>query len=65
MNNPLIFPIADQNTHKGSIGLTLRDWFAGLAMESMGARWNSETIALCSYEIADAMLKARDSKCSP
>lgn len=42
---------------------TLRDEFAGKAVEYVN--WNTNTIELCAkrcYEIADAMLKARDAK---
>jgi len=44
--------------------MTLRDWYAGLAMQGRVAneatfvKWNSQK----SYEFADAMLKAREAK---
>lgn len=40
----------------------LRDYFAGLAMRGyLGKGYNSaEVVATLSYEMADAMLKARD-----
>jgi len=43
----------------------LRDWFAGLAMQSMNSRPDYEdvpasVIALDSYTLADEMMKARE-----
>ena len=45
-------------------GMDLRDWFAGLAMQSMNSRPDYEdvpasVIALDSYTLADEMMKAR------
>ena len=51
-----------QVTHQG---MSLRDWFAGLAMQAAFAgvvarktNW-SEVVAANAYEMADAMLEAR------
>lgn len=49
----------------GSNGMTLRDYFAAKAMQSMNSRPDyddvaADAIALDSYELADAMLKARN-----
>jgi hypothetical protein len=49
----------------GSNGMTLRDYFAAKAMQSMNSRPDyddvaADAIALDSYALADAMLKARD-----
>jgi len=46
-------------------GMDLRDWFAGLAMQSMNSRPDYEdvpasVIALDSYTLADEMMKARE-----
>jgi len=46
-------------------GMDLRDWFAGLAMQSMNSRPDYEdvpasVIALDSYTLADEMMKARN-----
>jgi hypothetical protein len=42
-------------------GMTLRDYFAGQAMQGLIARYSSpETIANVAYHMADAMLKARE-----
>jgi hypothetical protein len=48
-------------------GMSLRDWFAGLAMQGELASQDSESIiesfellASYAYEVADAMMKARD-----
>lgn len=47
--------------------MTLRDYYAGLAMQSMNSREDyvdapADAIALDAYALADAMLKARDGK---
>ena len=44
-------------------GMTLRDYFAAKAMQSelMDREWQDiKSLALYAYDIADAMLKARD-----
>jgi len=49
-------------------GMTLRDWFAGMALQGQLASDNphsaipSENVAFYAWEIADAMLAARDGK---
>jgi len=44
-----------------SNGMTLRDYFAGQAMQGLIARYSSpETTANLAYHMADAMLKARE-----
>ena len=49
-----------------SEGMDLRDYFAGLAMQANRARnsqyENWSDLALDAYEMADAMLKAREPK---
>lgn len=48
-------------------GMSLRDWFAGMAMQGLatGLEWrsgrifNSDELAFDAYNIADAMLLAR------
>lgn len=70
MNNPPAFPVAyseDQDFHKG---MTLRDYFAAKAMQAIVGIQEAHdvavtgdfktTTALYAYEMADAMLKARD-----
>jgi len=69
MNNPPAFPvqsvyIEDQETN--SRGMTLRDYFAAMVLQGMYARKNFPTgimidTAKETYEMADAMLKARES----
>ena len=49
----------------GQVGMTLRDYFAAKAMQGFcsGSFWgeaNSDECAVAAYEMADAMLKARD-----
>ena len=42
---------------------TLRDEFAGRAMQVLkDSVWNFELLSKQAYELADAMLKARDAK---
>jgi hypothetical protein len=70
MENPSAFPIPDVRTHdgmgisEGSPGMTLRDWFAGLAMPVVTALLGrdvgtADMLARDAYTIADAMLAAR------
>jgi hypothetical protein len=57
------------HTHLGHNGLSMRDYFAAKAMQSFVARWAGhsshnaggcfEHMAGHAYELADAMLKAR------
>lgn len=57
------FPTDDYNVEKG---MSLRDWLAGRAMQSLvgGTGWAEEIehIAIRSYQMADAMLKQREAK---
>jgi len=58
------FPVTDMRTH-GSYGMTLRDWFAGLTLQGIcasgpGREWNNARLAKEAYQLADAMLKARE-----
>lgn len=44
-------------------GMTLRDWFAGMAMQGMLAaaeNHNTDELAVYAFDVADAMLKARE-----
>ena len=78
-NNEPAFPVPDVHHPNGQIeygscGMTLRDWFAGQAMQQFvdqrdHTMWISERdksarddIALAAYAIADAMLWARSDK---
>jgi hypothetical protein len=61
MNNPPAFPDWTKD------GMTLRDYFAAKAMQGMVSNpnysindWSKRDIAIQSYEMADAMLKARE-----
>ena len=65
------FPVADRLNFGPEVnqGMTLRDYFAAKAMQVHlnaigGAKWNSEdecarAVSRMSYEMADAMIKAR------
>jgi len=44
-------------------GMTLRDYFAAKAIEALIIRgWGLENASVKAFEIADAMLKAREAK---
>jgi hypothetical protein len=68
-NNIPAFPvqsvyIEDQETN--SRGMTLRDYFAAKAMQGFcasptGMEWANSRLAAEAYDLADAMLKARES----
>lgn len=54
---------ADGPTVMPSVGMSLRDYFAAQAIPFI--QWNAKDTGLCAkrcYEIADAMLKAREGK---
>ena len=60
--NPQAFPTGD-HTHGGHDGMTLRDWFAGQAMQGMladGSAWETAKLARDAYKAADAMLAERE-----
>ena len=45
-------------------GMTLRDYFAARAMQAMltgSDNWRESTVAELAYEMADAMMEARES----
>ena len=53
----------------GTPGMSLRDWFAGQVMAHMinlsmdgDNGWSAENVAYGCYNLADAMLKAREEK---
>ena len=64
MDNPSAFPEVpgDFNAYEGRPGMTLRDWFAGQAMNQFSeleSQIDFESMSIMCYEFADAMLKAR------
>ena len=75
MNNPPAFPsgndvtLGDWRSH-GHSGMTLRDYFAAKAMQGLMHNYHPcdflehngwiEDISMASYQLADAMLKARE-----
>lgn len=64
INNPFAFPISTIDGYNQK-GMTLRDYFAAKAMQSINFGSLSQYYldhAKQSYEIADAMLKAREEK---
>ena len=73
VNNPQAYPCLDNNGSGLSMrdpGMTLRDWFAGQALastmrlvtshESAPGEGMAQTFARRAYEMADAMLAARE-----
>jgi hypothetical protein len=66
MNNPPAFPCFDyiaQDGKENPKGMTLRDYFAAKAMPEIYQRVETggfERVAKLCYEMADAMLKARE-----
>ena len=62
---PFIEPEKDDNIKAYHSGMTMRDEFAKIAMLGMFAYWDENPdlefahIADCSYDMADAMMKAR------
>lgn len=59
-----VFPLMhDPNTHE--FGMTLRDYFAANAAQGICAsgpseEWTNKRIAAEAYDLADAMMKARE-----
>ena len=59
------FPRAGSDYVKAQEGMSLRDWLAGQVIQGLASDtayiWNrtNEEVATASYDIADAMLKAR------
>ena len=75
MNNPPAFPSGNEVVlgdwrSSGHSGMTLRDYFAAKAMQGLMHNYHPcdflehkgwlEDISMASYQIADAMLKARE-----
>ncbi len=66
MNNPPAFPYFGHTGWSQGNGMTLRDYFAAKAMQgycSNQQHTSSCTVELtadCAYEMADAMMKARE-----
>ena len=67
--NESAFPFSWENSLTGKTtiftGMSLRDYFAAKAMQSMNSREDyndvpAEFIAQDAYELADAMMKARE-----
>ena len=66
------FPMASGPCNDFEHGMSLRDWFAGKALAGMAGEYRTaqmytcefdetcESIAKSAYELADAMLKARE-----
>ena len=69
MNNPQAFPISGSQ-YQHTKGMTLRDYFAAKAMQGLMHNYHPcdflehkgwlEDISMASYQMANAMLKARE-----
>jgi hypothetical protein len=62
---PMSYAGSEVYTYPNQQGMTLRDWFAGQALVSMGVEYTDEchaSVAQCAYRYADAMLRAREVK---
>jgi hypothetical protein len=65
LNNPSAFPwvVDDGEKVKGQKGMTLRDYFAAMAMQGMlaNSEWGGSYISVSgdAYRMADKMLEAR------
>lgn len=64
------FPLPNTQQHGDAVlfygkpGMSLRDWFAGMALQGLLANMNNalhDSWARDAYNMADAMLKARQS----
>jgi hypothetical protein len=75
MNNPPAFPSSNEVTlndwvSSGHSGMSLRDYFAAKAMQGLMHNYHPcdflehkgwiEDISMASYQLADAMMKARE-----
>jgi hypothetical protein len=65
--NPSAFPHTYGDKYETYEGMSLRDWFAGQVMAEMirlstdsDGGWSVENVACGCYNLADAMLKARE-----
>jgi hypothetical protein len=58
------FPTVESYKYYTSMGMDLRDWFAGQALTGLNsftkAGFNYKVIAQAAYEIADAMIAERN-----
>jgi len=60
MNNTPAFPVGLEAFGEDKVGMTLRDYFAAKAMLRTSVGSSYEQLAKTAYEIADAMMKARE-----
>tara|TARA_R110000868_G_scaffold84519_7_gene238229 strand:- start:471 stop:689 length:219 start_codon:yes stop_codon:yes gene_type:complete len=67
-NEEAAFPVPIGQTDERQWGMSLRDWFAGKAMQAklISGDWNwmhggGESASDC-YDLAEAMMKAREAK---
>jgi hypothetical protein len=60
--NPYAFPVGyhPEGNSADQQGMSLRDWFAGQALNSFQGRLNKTSSASQAYKYADAMLAQRE-----
>jgi hypothetical protein len=68
------FPVPDSHYANGQVqygsnGMTLRDYFAAMALQGIMVgfhdhSYNAQTCAVIAYDVADAMLEAREQSAS-
>jgi hypothetical protein len=68
------FPVGDQSLHPLLIGMSLRDWFAGMALGALRSQiltmmmtkeGDVSKAAEVAYRVADAMIAQRDKNPEP
>ena len=59
-SNPSAFPYVCDADFEYGTGMTLRDYFAAKAMQALMPTNYIDSNAKVAYQMADAMLKARD-----
>ena len=72
INEEAAFPVPIGQADERKRGMSLRDWFAGMAMPGLmepddmayleGTPRRLAKVALVAYQIADAMIEAREAK---
>jgi len=54
------FPLNSPDGLISLLGMTLRDYFAGQALEGLVTRFTDKNVAEKAYKLADAMLEERE-----
>lgn len=59
-NGGAAFPLLSSSSHRRNEGMSLRDWFAGMAMQGLLAQGKYVSTPADAYKLADAMLEQRE-----